>query len=74
MKKPVVDEKEINRYLEKKRELVAFGTIEEVYIAQVKPKPLTLASIRRPAYIQVGTVPYLSWGYALTPSFRDQAY
>jgi hypothetical protein len=38
------------------------------------PRPITLASIRRPAYIQAGIVPYLDWGFALTPTFRDQAY
>ena len=62
------------KQLEKRVHIVAFGTLDEVYVAQVKPKALTLASIRKPAYIQVGTVPYLDWGFALTPTFRDQAY
>ena len=35
---------------------------------------MPLLSIRRPAYIQAGTVPYLDWGYALSPTFRDQSY
>ena len=55
-------------------QLVGFGTLEEVYVAQVRPKALPLISIRRPPYIQPGTVPYLDWGYALTPTFRDQSY
>lgn len=55
-------------------QLVGFGSLEEVYIAQVRPRALALISIRRPPYIQPGTVPYLDWGYALTPTFRDQSY
>lgn len=31
-------------------------------------------SHRRPAYVPPGSVPYLDWGFALTPSFRDEAY
>ncbi len=38
------------------------------------PSAIPLISIRRPSYIQAGTVPYLDWGNALTPTFRDQAY
>jgi hypothetical protein len=60
--------------LAKRVHIVAFGTIDEVYVAQIRPKNLTLASIRRPAYIPVGTVPYLDWGFALSPAFRDQPY
>jgi hypothetical protein len=33
-----------------------------------------MLSARRPSYIQAGIVPYLNWGEALTPTFRDQAY
>ena len=43
-------------------------------MAQVRPKALPLISIRRPPYIQPGTVPYLDWGYALTPTYRDESY
>ena len=53
---------------------MGFGSLEEVYIAQVRPKALPLVSIRRPPYILPGTVPYLDWGYALTPTYRDQSY
>ena len=52
-------------------QLVGFGSLDEVYVAQVRPCALPLVSIRRPPYIQAGTVPYLDWGYALTPTFRD---
>ena len=38
------------------------------------PSVITLLSIRRPSYIEAGTVPYLDWGNALTPTLRDQAY
>ena len=40
----------------------------------MRPANIPLLSIRRPPYIQAGTVPYLDWGNALTPTFRDQAY
>ena len=35
---------------------------------------MPLLSIRRPPYISEGTVPYLDWGYALTPTYRDKSY
>jgi hypothetical protein len=31
-------------------------------------------SHRRPPYVTPGIVPYMDWGFALTPSFRDSAY
>lgn len=31
--------------------IVAFGTLDEVYIAEIIPKPVPLLSARRPAYI-----------------------
>ena len=55
-------------------QIIGFGSLEEVYVAQIKPNPMPLLSIRRPPYIQEGTVPYLDWGHALTPTFRDQSY
>ena len=54
--------------------IIGFGSLEEVYVAQIKPKAVALLSIRRPPYIQPGTVPYLDWGNALTPTYRDQSY
>ena len=36
---------------QQKSQLVGFGTLEEVYVAQVRPKALPLISIRRPPYI-----------------------
>jgi len=55
-------------------QLIGFGSLDEVYVAQIMPSAIPLISIRRPSYIQAGTVPYLDWGNALTPTFRDQAY
>jgi len=55
-------------------QIIAFGSLDEVYIAAIKPQALPLVSLRRPAYISAGTVPYLDWGAALTPTYRDQAY
>jgi hypothetical protein len=54
--------------------IVAFGSLDEVYVSQIKPQILPLLSVKRPAYIHSGSVPYLDWGLALTPTFRDQAY
>ena len=53
---------------------MAFGALERVIIAQVKPQPKELLSIERPEYIEIGTVPYLDWGNALSPCFRDKSY
>jgi hypothetical protein len=33
-----------------------------------------MLSAKRPSYIPAGTVPYLDWGDALTPTYRDRAY
>lgn len=33
-----------------------------------------MLSAKRPSYIPAGTVPYLDWGEALTPTYRDRAY
>lgn len=35
---------------------------------------MALLSIPRPPYINPGTVPYLDWGFALTPTYRDKSY
>jgi hypothetical protein len=40
-------------------------------VAEIVPKAHPMLSIRRPIYIQAGTVPYLDWGEALTPTYRD---
>ena len=51
--------------------IIGFGTLEEIYAAQIVPKAIPLLSVRRPPYISSGTVPYLDWGEALTPTYRD---
>ena len=57
-----------------KAQIIGFGTLDEVYVCQMRPTNVPLLSIRRPPYILAGIVPYLDWGNALTPTFRDQAY
>lgn len=57
-----------------KPHIVAFGSLDEVYVTMIKPWLQPVLSIKRPVYIQQGAVPYLDWGHALTPTFRDQAY
>lgn len=54
--------------------MIAFGSLDEVYVCQFRPCSSSLLSLRRPPYVQAGSVPYLDWGLALTPSFRDKAY
>jgi len=55
-------------------QIIGFGSLEEVYVAQIRPRGVALLSIRRPPYIQPGTMPYLDWGSALTPTYRDRSY
>lgn len=54
--------------------LVAFGTLDEIYVSSIKPLVFPVLSVKRPPYIKSGSVPYLDWGQALTPTFRDQEY
>jgi hypothetical protein len=35
---------------------------------------MELKCIERPEYIETGTVPYLDWGYGLSPTYRDKNY
>jgi hypothetical protein len=35
---------------------------------------MELKSVERPEYIEIGTVPYLDWGYGLSPTHRDKNY
>jgi hypothetical protein len=35
---------------------------------------MELKCLDRPEYIEVGTVPYMDWGYGLSPSYRDNRY
>lgn len=39
---------------ELKPHLVAFGTLDEIYVSQIKPVVLPIISLRRPAYIPAG--------------------
>lgn len=58
----------------KRPQLIAFGALERIIIAQVRPQPKELLFIDRPDYLEIGTVPYLDWGLALSPCFRDKSY
>lgn len=65
-------EQEQNEKLRRQKPIIiGFGSLEEIYVAQILPKAVPILSIRRPTYISAGTVPYLDWGEALTPTYRD---
>lgn len=54
--------------------MIAFGSLQQILIAQTSPIAKELLFIDRPDYIEMGTVPYLDWGYGLSPCFRDKSY
>ena len=53
---------------------MAFGALDRIIVAQVKPKAEEVLCIERPVYIELGIVPYLDWGFGLSPSYRDKRY
>ena len=75
MQSPEEAEAEKKRLIEVyNQQICAFGTLDEIYVAVIKPKAIPMMSCRRPPYINPGTVPYLDWGNALTPTYRDTSY
>ena len=60
--------------MDRKVHLIAFGALERVILCMVAPEPKELFCIERPDYIEAQTVPYLDWGYGLSPAFRDKTY
>ena len=66
--------------------MIAFGSLSRILIAQIIPGPndrvgvwtqpsaKELLVIDKPDYIEMGTVPYLDWGYGLSPCCRDKSY
>ena len=58
----------------KQTQLVAFGSLTRILIAQISPQAKELVFIDKPDYIEMGTVPYLDWGYGLSPCCRDKSY
>ena len=40
----------------------------------ITPVAKELLFIDKPDYIEMGTVPYLDWGYGLSPCCRDKSY
>jgi hypothetical protein len=65
-----IDESTVNNNIQ----LVAFGALEKIIVAMIKPKPKEILTIEKPEYIESGTVPYLDWGKGLSPSYRDKSY
>jgi hypothetical protein len=51
--------------------LVAFGALNEIVICQMRPKIKEIYHIERPAFCKEKSIPYIDWGYGLTPSNRD---
>ena len=55
--------------------LFALGSLDMVMILEIKNiEGKVIQKIPRPNYVQPGSVPYLAWGFGLTPVFRDRAY
>jgi hypothetical protein len=55
-------------------QLIAFASLSRILIAQISPKAKELLFIDKPDYIEMGTVPYIDWGYGLSPCCRDKSY
>lgn len=60
--------------LKQKNQIIAFGATDRLIIVQAKPKVMELKCFERPEYIEMGVVPYMDWGYGLSPTYRDKAY
>lgn len=56
-------------------DIVAIGGIDRVFVLALSmPDVLELLNIPTPSYVEHGTIPYLHWGYGLTPCYRDRTY
>ena len=51
--------------------LIAFGALNMIIICSMVPIRC-IYSINRPDFCRSTTLPYVDWGYGLTPSHRDQ--
>jgi hypothetical protein len=48
--------------------LVAFGSLGEIVICQMRP----LFMIKKPTFCKERAIPYIDWGYGLTPKHRER--
>jgi hypothetical protein len=48
--------------------------LTQILIAQISPQAKELLLIEKPGYIEMGLVPYMDWGYGLSPCYRDKPY
>lgn len=53
-------------------QLIAFGATNEIVICQMKPKIKELFSIKKPIFCKKKSIPYIDWGYGISPSQRDK--
>lgn len=52
--------------------LVAFGSLKEIVICQMRPKIKEVFQISKPTFCKERAIPYIDWGYGLTPHHRDK--
>ena len=64
----------IQTYSSNLSQFVAFGSLKEVMITQIKPNLSVMRNIKRPPYIEIGIIPYIDFGQGLTPTYRDKVY
>jgi len=52
--------------------LVAFGSLKEIVICQMRPKIKEIYQIPKPNFCKERAIPYIDWGYGLTPKHRER--
>lgn len=50
---------------------MAFGALNEIVVCQMRPKIKEIFQISKPKFCKDKSIPYLDWGYGLTPSQRE---
>jgi len=51
--------------------LVAFGALNEIVVCQMRPIK-EIFQITKPNFCKEKSLPYIDWGWGLTPSKRDK--
>ena len=52
--------------------LVAFGSLNEIVVCQMRPKIKEIFQVQKPNFCKEKSLPYIDWGYGLTPSHRER--
>jgi hypothetical protein len=54
--------------------IIAFSTLNEIVIHPIGLDYSATKVFQKPYFIENGIVPYIDWGQALTPNYRDRSY